>query len=344
VLDLRAEDGKFDLVAYDIPADTEPVAVTKALDTCAKENEDDFYAFSQTLVAVPEQYNDVRDAIAYRLWLGNRALSNGEPGIVNSKLVSSETSAWQQAITSFAFDDAEKAVSLILALPTGFPFIQGYATLRLLEAGLLKKTSRDTVYKLYDALRTRVLWWQENRTIDGKFYYAYRYETGIAAPQIFSVGAPVSSPDLYAYLITASQALALLADETYNGGDAIRWTARAKELTEQLVAELWRDGKFIAKNLYTGETTAADTLLANMTLLAGQLLPRHIAAPLVEKLNVTDLAGLGILAAFGASRGGNGGTAKSLAEKLLDDARKNGITDTAYGAALLALAAETQGV
>lgn len=337
VLNLAADGGKFDLVAYDVPADTEPLPVTKTPEECAAENEADFLEFCGTLVPVTAEWDDIRGVVAYRLWLGSRALSNGEPGIVNNKLVSSETDAWRQSLTSFAFADADKAVPLILNLPIEYPFVQGSAVLRLLESGLLKKTSRATVYQLYDALRAKVLWLQENRTLGGVFYYAYRFETGLPAPKIFAVGEPVASPDLYAYLITACEALAQLTDLTYNDGEASRWRTRAKELAHDLVSELWVDNTFVAKNLYTGETTPADALLANMTLTIGKLLPVHIAAPLGDG----DFAGFGILAAFGLLRAGSTDKARKITEKLLKSARENGVTDTAYGAALLALAHET---
>ncbi|MDR1217464.1 MAG: hypothetical protein LBJ99_02635, partial [Oscillospiraceae bacterium] len=311
---------------------------------CAETSEADFKAFCGRLVPLPEQYGDVRDSIAYLLWQNRRLLPDGGAAIVGNRALSPDTDARLQAIASLAFTDPDEAVGLILALAPAEPPIQAIAVLRLLDGGLLARASRETVYRLFNALNASARRWLEGRsTADGRrIFYAYRYETGIERPGTFGADdGPISSPDLYAYFALTCEALSRLADLVLDGGEVNKWRERSQSYLALLTSELWDGEKFVGINAYTGEKTGGDPLLSFMPLVLGGRLPAGIVDKLAADIDGKALrSAMGTLAIIGLYDAGRGELAARLAAEALEDARANGVECPFYGAALLELAAK----
>ncbi|MDR2615376.1 MAG: hypothetical protein LBC28_02235 [Oscillospiraceae bacterium] len=340
VLDLEPEGGKFELAAYELAADAQPPELTKTLAQCAAESETEFKAFCDGLVRLPAQWDDVFMNIAYLLWFNRKKLPDGKTVIVGNKAQSPDTDARLQTIASLVFTDADTALEMILALPPAEPPVQAIAVLRLLDAGLFARASRETVYDFFNALNASARWWYENRSShDGRTpFYAYRYETGIASPEVFKAGEPVVSPDLGAYCVLMSEALSRLADLVLDGGETAKWRERSGEQLRALISDTWNGEAFTGVALYTGERSERDPLLSYMPLVLGRRLPVGIVDKLAEDIDGQALrSAMGMLAVAGLRDAGKDELAERLAREALEDARSGGVECPFYGAALLAI-------
>ena len=336
LLDAAPDGGKIELIVYDLPTDTDAPEITKPIDQCAEENAADFKSFSGKLVATPAEWDDVREKIAYLMWINQRKI-NGKDVILANKLRSADLSPVKLSVASMALTDATYAADMITAAESVSPAAQATAILRLFEEGLFKKVSRKTVFDLFRAMYDHEAWWTKERT-DGSlslYYYAYRYEAGAPANALFASGSPVFSPDICTYMILASKALAKLGEFTGNSAEAAKWNMRAGEQLDALLKNLWDGDKFVGKNTFTGELAEADESIANTPLMLGADLPKDISEKLAARVNGGADAVLNI---SGLYRAGYEKQAANIVTAELEKAREAGIDDTYYGAALLALA------
>jgi len=341
VLDVVPENGKIDLIAYDLSADMEPPEITKTIDECAETNAAELKEFTATLLPTPPEWDDLRKKIAYLMWLSHRKQSSGTEVILQNKLRSNATTASVQSLVSMAFSNATKASEFITALPAeGLP-TQGFAVLRMFARDAFQKVSRRTIFKLYDALNAQALWWLENRTGDNPnlHFYAYRHEAESPTAKLFKAGEPVASPDINAYIILLCEAAAKLSEHILITADAAKWRNRLKAQKEALIANLWDGETFHGMNIYTGEKSEADTPLQYMPLILGKMLPAGIADKLAEKAgdDILDYD-LGVFVVFGLYDAGYGEIAKRIVKSALNEVSTKGINCPIYGAQLIALA------
>ena len=339
VIDVAPENDEFELLVYDLPADTAAPAATKTFDEIAAENSADFNEFAAGLVTLPQEWDDVRIKIAYLLWLCRRVI-NGNEVTVKNKYNSAATGANPMAIASMAFTDAKRAVDMLLAYPVELPPIAGVAAARLLTDNMLND-SRGEMYRVYSALEKITRYCQQERTMDGDglSYYAYRFESGTASPEFFKAGEPVLAPDLNTYLIIASEVIGRLARFEYDDGIAQKWEKHARELTIRLIAELWNGEDFVGKNAYTEKLSPPDAKLSLVPILLGGKLPQEIIKKLAAKIDSETFAGAPMLLLLGGLYdAGETEKATALVTEQLEKARQNGIDCPFYGAELLAMA------
>jgi len=341
VLDVFPDEGEFELCAFDIAEDMPLPAITNTFEECASENGAEFKAFVDSLVDIPSEYGDVKERIAYPIWLCHRDLGRGAEVIVTNKYDSVMSGSRLMSIASMAFKDAKTAIGMLLAYPVELPPIAGIAAARLIEENMLCD-SRGEIYKVYAALEAAASKCVKERTADreGFCFNAYRFESGLKrSPEFFKVGEPVITPDLNAYHVILCEVLGKLANMEYDMGAGKKWEARSKVLMSKVIAELWDGDDFIGKNAYTGDASKPDELLSLMPVILGKRLPREIILKLAAKINpqVTDSA-MGLLLAGGLFDAGEEDAAKSIARTALEEVRDNGIGCPFHGASLLALA------
>ena len=341
VLDIEPEGGEIELYAYDLPADTAAPAITKTLDQCAAESCAAFAAFVDTLVDIPDEWRDVKEKIAYLIWLCHRTLDGKNEVIVENKYNSRDTNARLMAIASLVFKDAAKAVDMILAYPADLPPVAGLAAARLLEDEKLND-ARGEIYRIFASLEAVARKCIQKRTVDkdGLSFYAYRFESGMGrSPAFFQVGEPVLAPDLNAYLVLVSEVLGKLAGMEYDVGAGRTWEARAKALQAKLVAELWDGEDFVGKHAYTGELSGPDRLLSLVPAILGSRLPDEIVRKLAAKAAAEAPGGaVGYLVVGGLYDAGEKALAKDITLRVLAEARIDGVDCPFCGASLLALA------
>ena len=340
VLNIEPEGGSFELCIYDLPPDIEVPIITKPFDECIAENKASFRMFTDELVDIPAEWNDVKKKIAYVLWLCHRVL-DGKEVVVENKYNSRNTSAKQMAIASMPFKDVVKAIDMITAYPADLPPVAALAAARLLEENMLND-SRGEIYRVYSALDMVARKCINRRTVepDGLSCYFYRFESGEdKSPEFFEAGEPVYAPDLNAWLILAGEVMSKLTSMEYDVGAEKKWDAYAKEMKTKLFAVLWDGEDFIGKNAYSGEVSGPDKLLSLVPLVLGSRLPGGIIRKLARKIgsDISDSL-TGLLIIGGLYDAGEKDAAKEITLKTLESIRTEGIACPFYGAALLALA------
>jgi len=340
VLEVTPDGGSFEIVMFDLPADTSVPEIINSFDEVCQKNAADFKAFQSELVSLPDEWNDVKEKISYPLWLCHRVL-DGKEVIVENKVRTLETNPALLAIASMAFSCAKKAVSLILAKDPSTPLTAAVAAKRLVGENMLND-SRGDIYRIYSAIDRAVSFFIKERTIDrdGLSYYAYRFESGKrTAMPFFSSGGPVVTPDLNTYLTIADDITGRLASMELDDGEGKRRTARAKNRLTRLIYELWDGENFIARNACTEEATEPDDELSLIPILLGKLLPEHIIEKLSQKINADNTASaFGLLLVGGLYDAGETQKAKDLTTAALHKAREEGVSCPFYAASLIALA------
>ena len=341
VVDVEIEDGEFELYVFELPNDTKPLPITKTLEECVAENSTQFKNFIDTLVNIPTVYSDIKEKIAYPIWLCHRTLLTDNEVIVQNKYNSAHTSSMLLAISSMAFKDAAKAVGMLLEYPVELPPLAGIAVTRLIDDSMLND-SRAEIFKVYSQLETLARWCQKERTIDPDdlCFYAYRYESAAKkSPEFFKAGDPTLAPDLNTYLILVCDVLGRLAKMEYDDGMAKKWEKSAKSLTVKLIAELWDGENFVGKNAYTEELSEPDSFLSLVPIMLGSRLPQEIISKLVNKIDDTAVnSAIGLLLTGGLFDAGEKDAAAELVKRALDGVRAEGIMCPFYGASLLAMA------
>jgi len=340
-IDFEPEGGEIDFCVYDFSGDAETPPESKTIGECAADTAETFKGFIDTLVDIPDEWSDVKEKMAYPIWLCHRRLTGETEVIVANKHNSTATDARLMSIASLAFKDAKKAIDMLLAFPPSLPPVAGIAAARLFDDNMLND-ARGDIFRVYEWLETIARKCINKRTVDqeGLSYYAYRYENGVSeAPEFFKAGEPELAPDLNAYLVIAAEMAGKLALLEYDDGVGNKWAAYSKALLTKLVAELWNGEDFIGKNAYSEETSAPDAFLSLVPIVLGSRLPVEIIKKLAAKIEFEAVdSATGFLLAGGLYDAGEADAAKAIAVKALENARAKGIACPFYGASLIALA------
>ena len=341
VLTVEPEAGEIELFVFDLPADRETPQMTKSFEACVTENSADFQAFLGEIVDIPPEWKDVKEKIAYPIWLCHRMLNESSEVIVENKCYSAYSDATLMAIASMAFKDAKKAIDMILAYPLEFPPVAGVAAARLIKENMLND-ARGDIFRVYASLETFLRKCIKERTVDreGLIACMYRFENGIdELPAYFSVGEPVFTPDINAYLIVAGEVMGKLAHMEYDTGAGRKWEEYAKELKAVFLAKLWDGEDFVGRNAYTGEASSPDSFLSLIPIILGSRLPSEIVSKLVTRIDEESAdSAVGLLLAGGLYDAGEESSAKEIAIEALNSARRESLECPFYGASLLALA------
>jgi hypothetical protein len=266
VYDLAPDNGAIELIAYTLDADTEPKTPTRTLEQVVADNKEAYEAFLARMVDVPAEYAELKAKVAYTLWTSYKHVSAVADAVVADRLKSPAIVPSEQAIAALAFKDAEIAAKLIVSAEKSYPPIAGLAAFRL-----VKEVPRKLLIPLHHSLANTAEWWLKNRYKDGKFFYAYRFETGIANPKAFRAGEAVESPDLYAYLYLLFLTLHKCETELNNTYAATVWKERADAITEgqafsRLVDNSGDGTKYLARSVNTGETAEVDEAVSRIPL------------------------------------------------------------------------------
>jgi glycogen debranching enzyme len=164
------------------------------------------------------------------------------------------------------------------------PPVHGWAV-SLIEAnhpGFL--TSERKTY-LREKIGRQVEYWLTHARADDKTLPSYFHgnDSGWDNATFFAEGGPVVSPDLPTFLILACDTLAnLLEDDTAR---AAEWRAKAEDLQNRLIDQLWTGETFRARLADDPERILpGQNLIQFMPLLLGNRLPRDMAQKLLARL------------------------------------------------------------
>lgn len=195
--------------------------------------------------------------------------------------------AWDQLMIPFdqqdengALPDAYNDRSVVRSFVK--PPIHGWALRYMMNAGDAVTTRR--LREFYGPLCKWTDWWMQHRDSDkdGIPHYQHGNDSGWDNSTAFDVGVPLEGPDLSAFLIVQMDVLADIAKRIGKKRDAHRWTKRADQLLERLLAHSWNGSEFIAPRSADHKLAeGGDSLVLFMPLLLGNRLPAEIRQKLV---------------------------------------------------------------
>jgi putative isomerase len=140
--------------------------------------------------------------------------------------------------------------------------------------------------EVYAPLSKWTKWWFEYRDDDGDGIPQYNHgnDSGWDNSTVFNNGIPVESPDLAAFLILQAELLAEIAEGLGQAEEAAEWRQLAEGTMEKMISHFWKNGRFTACRSGTHELSEGDSLLLFVPIILGKRLPEQIRTALLEGL------------------------------------------------------------
>jgi len=144
---------------------------------------------------------------------------------------------------------------------------------------------REFLDEIYEAVVRWNRWWFDYNDTDGNGLceYQHPFSSGLDDSPLWDDGVPVEAPDLNTYLTLQMETLAKMAAVIGEAEDAAMWRARADELAQRMIEQMWDEeaGLFWATHL--GQRVNVRTPFNLFPLLTGRM-PAAIAARLLAHL------------------------------------------------------------
>ncbi|MFF8392357.1 trehalase family glycosidase [Streptomyces sp. NPDC016172] len=165
------------------------------------------------------------------------------------------------------------------------PPIHGWAFGRL-RRRLPTPPGRAELAEVYGRLERWTNFWLTARRTPGAAFPHYQHgnDSGWDNATTFDPERVVETADLSAFLILQLRELADLASELDRPDEAGRWTRVAEETQAALLDQLWRDDRFVARGVGTGDTWSSASLLDLMPIVLGEHLPGHVGGALADHI------------------------------------------------------------
>lgn len=304
----RADSDEFECILEEFESSWEESKVLDDFDTCVARVGDNFKAWLEKAPPVAEEYGEARELAAYINWasvvdpLGNFK----RPSMLMSKNWMTNVWSWDHCFNAISlYLDIDQSWNQLMtifdnqdqygALPDYVnnshksysfckPPIHGWALKWLL--GRSDKMTGDHLKEIYGPLGRWTRWWFNYRDSDGDGIPQYNHgnDCGWDNSTVFKNTVPVESPDLCAFLIIQTEALAMVADRLGRPAEHRMWTEWSEGLLLKLVTELWDGKRFIARDANSHQPIESKSLLTYMPVILGRRLPADIIASMVSDL------------------------------------------------------------
>ncbi|MER7479251.1 trehalase family glycosidase [Streptomyces sp. NPDC126510] len=138
----------------------------------------------------------------------------------------------------------------------------------------------------YQRLERWTNFWLTARRAPGAAFPHYQHgnDSGWDNATTFDPERAIETADLSAFLILQLHELAYLAEELGRGDEARSWARAAEETQAALLDQLWRDDRFLARGVGTGDTWSSASLLDLMPIVLGEHLPGHVSGALADHI------------------------------------------------------------
>jgi len=165
------------------------------------------------------------------------------------------------------------------------PPIHGWAV-ALLRRRLPADLGPDALSSIYDRLARWSSFWLDHRIGAGRQLPAYHHgnDSGWDNSTAFDGDRVIESADLAAFLALQLDVIAGLATELGRDEEAVAWSARAEQLSKEMLAQLWDGDRFVSAAPLTGRRWRSESLLTALPIVAGARLPRDVADALVTQI------------------------------------------------------------
>lgn len=306
-----AEDGQWEL-AMDEYWSTWRRPERAGFDECAAGARKAFNTFLGSMPEAQPQYREARELAAYILWsatVGPCGLIK-RPTVFMSKNWMCNVWSWDQCFNAMALSRGQPDLALdqmltlvdhqdefgsypdsindiMLHYSFSKPPVHGLVFREMLDR-MQKPPSREIMETMYRSLGRQADWWLTYRVQKtGKTgrplpYYLHGNDSGWDNSTMFAKGVPLIAPDLSALLVTQMDTLAFLAERLGKPDEAVRWTARADQLQKDMIGELWRGNRFVARLAVDGTDVESDSLIPCLPIIMGKRLPEEMRATLKE--------------------------------------------------------------
>lgn len=179
-----------------------------------------------------------------------------------------------------AYADCFAARTMIRAFVK--PPVQGFMLRKMFR---VYEPERDVKEKLYDTVARFTEWWFDYRAkTDGIPEYLHGNDSGWDNSTVFSLGLPVKSPDLTAWLVDQMDFLADLALDLGDREAAAHWRERSDKLLAYMLEYFVRDGRFVAYKIPENKPVVCDSLLLYVPLILGKRLPETLRQNMLKEL------------------------------------------------------------
>jgi len=279
-------------------------------DACCEDVARQYERWTQGLPEAPAEYAAARDLAGYVNWsatvdpsghLTRRTMLMSKMGMCNvyhwdhafnamAHCSHDPDLAWEQLMVMWDRRDAYgKCPSSMndreIRYTVSNPPVQGWALRRMWDENPAMMTV-PRMLEAYEYLAKWSDWLCNHRTWPGELlpFYTHGFDSGWDNSTIFDDGVPIVTPDQPAYLILQLEVLADLADALNMQAGAASWRSRRDAMLAELLATLWKGGRFVGVRKPSGEVVQCESLLTCMPIVLGRRLPADVRAALVARI------------------------------------------------------------
>lgn len=294
-------DTAWEIVIEEYDTSRAPYVATSSFDACQKSVAEEFRAFTRAVAPwvgehdCPPARREASLLATYVLWSATVAPAGflQREAVLMSKHWMDKVWSWDHCFNAIALAPGLPSLALDQflapfdhqdttgALPDSIahserlynfvkPPIHGWALARLRGDGV--DLTATQLRDVYDKLARWTHFWLSERRTDGHAlpYYQHGNDSGWDNATTFDRNRMIVSPDLAAFLLVQLEVLAGIAIEL--GEDPSLWHVEADRVAKGL-AELRRDGTFVARGATDGEEATRTSLLPSLAIVAGDRLP-----------------------------------------------------------------------
>lgn len=144
--------------------------------------------------------------------------------------------------------------------------------------------------EVYEPLARWTDWYFKYRDSDhdGLPEYNHGMDSGWDNSTLFKMRPPLETPDLAAYLVIQMNALADVARRLGKPAAAGKWQARADALLKLMLAKLWRQDHFVARQAWDHRIDECESLQLYLPIVLGKRLPEPVRTKLIAGLTQKD--------------------------------------------------------
>ena len=165
------------------------------------------------------------------------------------------------------------------------PPVHGWALGEMMSR-LKEPPSFKFLETMFNALIAQTNWWMTHRVLKGTKlpYYLHGNDSGWDNSTMFKKGVPLITPDLSALLIIQMDEISNLSQLLGDDNAAKIWKEKANQLFHDLMSELWKEDKFVAKLGLENKDIESNSLIPHLPIILGKRLTESARHSLAENI------------------------------------------------------------
>lgn len=162
------------------------------------------------------------------------------------------------------------------------PPIHGWTILKLIEKNYY--FTREKLAEIYEPLCRWTNWWFDYMDDDNDGIPSYNHgnDSGWDNCTVFVDRPPTETPDLTAFLVLQTEALAYIAKMLDKEDEAAFWEEKSADVLNKMIDHFIKDDRLVALTSKTHKIINSESLLLYVPIVLGKRLPGNILKNLVE--------------------------------------------------------------